>query len=676
VTLFKFLSVAFQLLALGVFCRPSARAQVSFHPPLTSGTQGGPVAILTADFNGDGIPDLAVSDTGSMVVAISLGNGDGTFKQLASYPIASTCALASLFFMDFTGDHKPDLFGFCVAGTQVVVLPGNGDGTFGAAIYSVLPVAAFAGDLPLLGLTAGIAGVVGDFDGDGKLDFVVAATNVLSPFPPSTNAYFAPGNGDGTFGAAVQIPQATNALTFVSGDFNGDGKPDLAYLTAAGTGSFLVSKHEFTVDNQTLAVALGNGNGTFQTPSTYPWKGAIFALAAADVNGDGFLDLYSAGASPSASSSDTLAASVIVMLGDGKGNFKQSFSVDDPIDNLPVSYCLANFTGNGQLDLEETFVDVGGFGSSSPTVNTVIGIRPSDGNGGFGNLQTFSAAPVIYPFASVCADFNRDGLPDLVFPGVPVGGVTGAFQNLGGPSQLAEGMARLPASTLYVLLNASPAPARTFSNANGASFVNGPLAQNSIATAFWNGPTNVSGIGVNVQDSTGQTRAAQIFFASASQINYLIPDGTALGQATVSITGAPNPFSAALKILSVAPGVFGAGGFAVGDFVTVYASGQQTFTNLVSADASGKLYTTPIDVTAGQVYLTLYGTGIRGHASPVTATVGSVTLPAAFAGAQGQFLGEDQINIQLPSTLAGAGLVNVILSVDGQTSNPLQIQIQ
>jgi hypothetical protein len=124
VTLSKFLSVAFQLLAVGVCFSRSTRAQVSFQPPLTSGTQGGPVAILTADFNGDGIPDLALSETGSGLVAISLGNGDGTFKQLATYPIASTYALASLFFMDFTGDHKPDLFGFCLAGTGVVVLPG------------------------------------------------------------------------------------------------------------------------------------------------------------------------------------------------------------------------------------------------------------------------------------------------------------------------------------------------------------------------------------------------------------------------------------------------------------------------------------------------------------------------------------------------------------------------
>jgi uncharacterized protein (TIGR03437 family) len=96
----------------------------------------------------------------------------------------------------------------------------------------------------------------------------------------------------------------------------------------------------------------------------------------------------------------------------------------------------------------------------------------------------------------------------------------------------------------------------------------------------------------------------------------------------------------------------------------------------VTAGPSGAVQPTPIDVTAGQVFLILFGTGIRNHANAVTATIGSTTLPTIYAGAQGTFVGEDQINIQLPASLAGAGLVNVTLNVDGQTSNPVQIQIK
>ncbi len=86
----------------------------------------------------------------------------------------------------------------------------------------------------------------------------------------------------------------------------------------------------------------------------------------------------------------------------------------------------------------------------------------------------------------------------------------------------------------------------------------------------------------------------------------------------------------------------------------------------------------PIDLGFNdqQVFLILYGTGIRNHAGPVTATVGTTKLAVAYAGTQGTFAGEDQINILLPQTLRGAGIVDVTLTVDGQTTNAVKIHIQ
>jgi uncharacterized protein (TIGR03437 family) len=84
----------------------------------------------------------------------------------------------------------------------------------------------------------------------------------------------------------------------------------------------------------------------------------------------------------------------------------------------------------------------------------------------------------------------------------------------------------------------------------------------------------------------------------------------------------------------------------------------------------------PIDVSGGQTYLLLYGTGIHNHANPVVATIGSVQVTAASAGAQGGWAGLDQVNILLPASLAGAGVVSVSLVVDGQISNSVKIQIQ
>jgi uncharacterized protein (TIGR03437 family) len=76
------------------------------------------------------------------------------------------------------------------------------------------------------------------------------------------------------------------------------------------------------------------------------------------------------------------------------------------------------------------------------------------------------------------------------------------------------------------------------------------------------------------------------------------------------------------------------------------------------------------------VFLVLYGTGIRHHGGPITAKVGSTTIEAAYAGPQGTFAGQDQVNLELPRSLRGAGIVDVTISVDGQTTNTVKIHIQ
>jgi uncharacterized protein (TIGR03437 family) len=217
----------------------------------------------------------------------------------------------------------------------------------------------------------------------------------------------------------------------------------------------------------------------------------------------------------------------------------------------------------------------------------------------------------------------------------------------------------------------------TFDNVIGASFAKGPVATNSIVSAFWKGPAKPTGIGVNVTDAAGTTWPAQIFFVSSKQINYAIPDGTTTGMATITITGTQDTFTAQQPITAVAPGVFDVNGLAVGSTLTVH-NGQQTPGNLVQPDSSGTPQPVPVDVGTGsdQVFLILYGTGIRNHAQPVTATIGTTPAQVVFAAAQGAFVDEDQINVLVPQSLRGAGRVNLILQVDGQTTSPVAIQIQ
>ncbi|HYI97598.1 MAG TPA: hypothetical protein VEX68_28930 [Bryobacteraceae bacterium] len=236
--------------------------------------------------------------------------------------------------------------------------------------------------------------------------------------------------------------------------------------------------------------------------------------------------------------------------------------------------------------------------------------------------------------------------------------------------------------------------ATEFVAANAASFERAILAQDSIVTAFATNltsasaiaestppPTNLAGLTVVVEDSAGVSRNAPVFFVSPSQFNFLVPQGTASGPATISVAGGVSPFRSAVLINAVAPGLFGVGGLAAANVVT-FRGGEQSATNTIRGGAGGNLELVPIDLGPEDqhVFLILYGTGIRHHAGAVTATVasrfGSATIEAAFAGPQGTFAGQDQINVELPRALRGAGVIDVSLSVDGRTTNIVKIHIQ
>ena len=232
--------------------------------------------------------------------------------------------------------------------------------------------------------------------------------------------------------------------------------------------------------------------------------------------------------------------------------------------------------------------------------------------------------------------------------------------------------------------------ATEFVNANAASFQKTVLAQDSIVSAFGTGftaatasaetnpaPTSLAGLTMTVQDSNGTARSAPLFFASPGQVNFLMPEGTAPGPAVITISGSSTPFRAPVLIKTVSPGLFGASGLAAANVVTL-RNGMQTTTNVLRVGSSGTLELNPIDLGADdqQVFLILYGTGIRHHEGPVAARIGTAVATAAFAGPQGTFAGQDQINVELPRTLRGAGVVDVVLTVDGQTTNAVKIHVQ
>jgi uncharacterized protein (TIGR03437 family) len=187
----------------------------------------------------------------------------------------------------------------------------------------------------------------------------------------------------------------------------------------------------------------------------------------------------------------------------------------------------------------------------------------------------------------------------------------------------------------------------------------------------------LAGIQATLTDAAGVARPAPLLYVSPSQVNFEIPDRTAPGLASVNIAGA----GGTVQVNTVAPGLFALGGTSIAAATAArYPNGGAAPTSVAVFDcSSGNCVESPIALDdQSTVYLSLYGTGLRNRSSlaNVTCTVGGVSAPVQYAGAQPQYAGLDQVNVALPVALRGAGTVNVELTVDGQLANPVEIAIQ
>src|SRR5438132_9061040 len=261
------LLVAATVFFSSAFPNPSPAQTVSFITRVDYAAGTNPSSVAVGDFYRDVVPEVAVANYGSNTVSVLLGNGDGTFQ-----PALTLAADANPEFVavsDFNRDGVPDLVVACSGSNSVSVFLGNGDGTF-------QPARNFAAN-------GGQSVAVGDFNGDGVQDLAVADYN-LNNVPGSDTVSVLLGNGGGTFQPARTFATAgMNPVTVAVGDFNGDGRPDLAVTNSANTSSGAVPGN--------VSVLLGNGGGTFQPARTLNVGITPAFVAVRDFNGAGRVGL-------------------------------------------------------------------------------------------------------------------------------------------------------------------------------------------------------------------------------------------------------------------------------------------------------------------------------------------------------------------------------------------------
>jgi hypothetical protein len=332
--------------------------------------------VITADMNGDDKLDLVYlttpSSTGSLI-DVALGNGDGSFGTPQAVPSlpSGTGVLGQFSIADVNHDGKPDLIVNVGTGTfnsALAVYLNNGDGTFQSPLLSAGPSSTFE-DVGLSGHMG-----IGDFDGDGVVDLVAAASN-------DTLAFFK-GDNQGHFSLRSTLPHLDSPGPVYAADLNGDGWLDFVALNGNAA---------------SVSVYLGDGDGTFQAEATYTGPHNIRSVVVKDVNHDGRPDLVVS----------NLSGTVDILLNRGDGTFSNAASGETTYAGInPQVVAVQDFDGDGTLDI--AVLSWNG-----------LGILRGLGNLSYASVKQYPATNVSlfqFTYLPAVGDFDGDGHTDIAVP--------------------------------------------------------------------------------------------------------------------------------------------------------------------------------------------------------------------------------------------------------------------
>lgn len=330
-------------------------------------TGNAPRSITTGDFNRDGKIDVATANFNTNNVAIFLGNGQGNFSIATNFPLGEK-AVGPIFItsLDFNRDGILDLATSDFSSASVSLLFGDGLGNFTSVAK--------------IDITNGVgprAIVSEDFNRDGNIDLALVNFN-------SDNISILLGNGTGGISLQTQIPLSEKASPFsiVAGDFNQDGSLDLA--TANG--------------NNTISTLFGDPSGMFTAPIDISLASGSTpqSLQVADFNQDGKLDLATAN-----------SGSVSILLGGGDGSFRLPTDIEVPGVKGIIGLLVANLNQDTKLDLLTV-------NQSSANISVLLNNCVQQCTGSFSGAINFPILDPAQPQSILLADFNRDGILDLI----------------------------------------------------------------------------------------------------------------------------------------------------------------------------------------------------------------------------------------------------------------------